>query len=97
MRQDGHYYLDVSKNLTEAWDEDLSLDHARCALLRSIILVENNCKSAGWICLGTAVHMAQDIGLHWETGSWPSAEEEMRRRLWWSIYTCDRSVAAVVC
>ena len=94
VRQDGQYYLDISRSLIESLDEDLSLDHARCALLRSILLVENNHKSAGWVCLGTAVHMAQDIGLHCEVSTWPSVEDETRRRVWWSIYTCDRSVVA---
>ena len=92
VRQDGIRYLDLSKSLVEIWDEDLSLDHVRCALLTSIILIEMNHKSAGWVCLGTAVRMAQDLGLHCEARSWPSAEDEMRRRAWWSIYTCDRLV-----
>ena len=96
VRQDGHYYLEISQKLVDPWDEDLYLDHARCALLRSIVLVENNYKSAGWVCLGSAVHIAQDIGLYCEAGKWPSAEEEMRRRVWWSIYTCDRLVVAAV-
>lgn len=90
--QGGQYYLDAAKSLVDAWDEDLSIDHVRCALLISIILVETNSKSAGWVWLGTAVRMAQDIGLHHESQTWPSVEDEMRRRVWWSIYACDRSV-----
>ena len=80
--------------MIDPWDEDLSLDHARCALLVSILLVELNFKSAGWIWLGNAVRIAQDIGLHHESQAWSSAEDEMRRRVWWSIYACDRSVIA---
>ena len=92
-RQDGQYYHDVSKSLVNPWAEDLSLDHTRCALLTSIFLVEMNFKSAGWVWLGSAVRMAQDIGLHYEARTWPSVEDEMRRRVWWSIYACDRSVS----
>ena len=92
IRQDGVRYLEMSKSLLNAWDEEISLDHVRCALLSSIILIEMNQKSAGWVCLGTAVRMAQDLGLHCDARSWPSAEDEMRRRVWWSIYTCDRYV-----
>ena len=95
VRQDGQRFLDSSKSMVDPWDEDLSLDHARCAVLISILLVELNFKSAGWIWLGNAVRIAQDIGLHHEAQSWPSAEDEMRRRVWWSIYACDRSVNAV--
>lgn len=97
MRHEGKHYLDVCKSLIDPWDEDISLDHARCALLTSILLVELNFKSAGWIWLGNAVRMAQDIGLQRETQSWPTAEDEMRRRVWWSIYACDRSVNAAIC
>lgn len=91
-RQDGEHYLNVSKSLIDPWDEDLSLDHARCAMLMSILLVENNMKSAGWVWLGNAVRIAQDLGLHYEFHIWPTVEEEIRRRLWWTIYVCDRLV-----
>lgn len=90
--QDRQYYLDAAKSLVDAWDEDISIDHVRCALLISIVLVETNLKSAGWVWLGIAVRMGQDIGLHYESPTWPSVEDEMRRRVWWSIYACDRSV-----
>lgn len=93
VRQDGQRFLDTSKSMIDPWDEDLSLDHARCALLVSILLVELNFKSAGWIWLGNAVRIAQDIGLHHESQPCPSAEDEMRRRVWWSIYACDRLLA----
>ena len=91
-RQDAEYYLNISKTLIDPWDEDLSLDHARCAVLISILLVEVNSKSAGWVWLGNAVRIAQDIGLHCDSHVWPTVEEEMRRRVWWSIYVCDRLV-----
>lgn len=94
VREDARRYLDTSKNLVDPWEDDLSLDHVRCALLTSILLVELNMRSAGWVCLGKAVRMAQDLGVHCESQSWPSAEEEIRRRVWWSIYACDRSVSA---
>lgn len=90
--QDGQDYLDAAKSLVDVWDEDISIDHARSALLISIILVETNSKSAGWVWLGIAVRMGQDIGLHYESQTWPSVEDEMRRRVWWSIYACDRLV-----
>lgn len=90
IRYEGRYYLDVSKSLFDPWDEDLSPDHARCALLLSILLVEMNFKSSAWIWLGNAVRIAQDIGLQHDTWPWPSAEDELRKRVWWCIYACDR-------
>lgn len=87
--QEGKKYLEISRSLIDMWAEDLMLDHARTALLHSIFLNEMNLKSAGWICLGFAVRIAFDIGLHCEAGTWSAIEEEMRRRVWWSLYTCD--------
>ena len=88
--QDGKRYLKTSRDLTDPWAENLDLDHARAALLSSIFLTETNSTSAGWTLMGNAVRVAQDIGLHVETGRQSTMEEEMRRRVWWSIYACDR-------
>ena len=87
--RDGEQYLQTSRSLVDLWTEDLTLDHARTALLTSIFLVELNLKSAGWISVGHAVRVAFDLGLHCEAGNWSAVEEEMRRRVWWCIYTCD--------
>ncbi|OXV08488.1 hypothetical protein Egran_03749 [Elaphomyces granulatus] len=40
------------------------------------------------ICL-----IAQDIGLHIESGPWPALESEMRKRVWWGIYAWDRLIS----
>jgi hypothetical protein len=86
---EGRRYLEVSKSLIDMWTEQSTLDHARVALLSCIFLVEMNLKSAGWNWIGFAVRIAFDIGLHCEAGTWSAIEEEMRRRTWWCIYTCD--------
>ena len=87
--RDGKKYLETSRDFTDIWTENSSLDHARTALLNCIYSVEVNLKSAGWIWIGIAVRISFDIGLHCEAGTWSAIEEEMRRRVWWSIYTCD--------
>ena len=87
--KEGQKYLEISRSQIDMWTEDLTLDHARAALLTSIFLVEMNLKSAGWTWLGVATRTAFDIGLHCEAGTWPAIEEEMRRRVWWCIYACD--------
>lgn len=86
---DGQKYLEISKSLIDMWTEDLTLDHARVALLTSIFLIEMNLKSAGWTWIGFAVRISFDIGLHCEAGTWPAVEKEMRRRVWWCVYACD--------
>ncbi len=89
---EGRQYLEASRSLIDMWTEELTLDHARVALLSSIFLVEINLKSAGWNWIGFAVRISFDIGLHCEAGTWSAIEEEMRRRVWWCVYTCDRYV-----
>ncbi|CAD6592128.1 MAG: hypothetical protein ASARMPRED_006040 [Alectoria sarmentosa] len=86
---DGQKYLEISKSLIDMWTEDLTLDHARAAMLTSIFLIEMNLKSAGWTWIGFAVRISFDIGLHCEAGTWPAIEKEMRRRVWWCVYACD--------
>ena len=85
-------FLEISKSLIDVWTEEISLDHVRYAMLSSIVLVEMNLKSASWTWLGCAIRIAQGIGLHREAGKRSAVEEEMRRRVWWSLYSSDRLV-----
>lgn len=87
-------YLTVSKRLIDLGTEDYSLDHARCATLISVFLVEMNLKSEGWIWLGIAFRISQELGLYSDSGNWAASEQEMRRHVWWSIYACDRYVGS---
>lgn len=87
---EGVDFLRASTRTVNTWTDEMTMDHARSSLLLSHYLVEMNMKSAGWVWLGSAVRIAQDIGLHIETGPWGALEEEMRRRLWWCIYATDR-------
>lgn len=86
---EGQEHLETSRSLIDLWTDDLSLDHARAALLSSIFQVEMNNKSAGWTWIGIAVRISVDIGLSCEAGTWSPIEQEIRRRVWWSIYSCD--------
>ncbi|KAI9820518.1 MAG: hypothetical protein M1832_003709 [Thelocarpon impressellum] len=83
-------YVDVSRRLNNTPEDEPTLDHARASLLTSMAYMEMNLKSAGWTWLGWTVRIAQDIGLHCESGRWPVIEGEMRRRTWWAIYVWDR-------
>lgn len=87
---EGMSYLDISAQALNNWTDELAIDHARASLLMSIFATEVNLKSTGLVWLGSAVRIAQDIGLHWETGPWPVVEGEIRRRVWWAIYVWDR-------
>jgi hypothetical protein len=88
--QDGKRFLVESMKLIDVWQDHFAVDQSRAALLVSMFLNEINIKSAAWIWLGSATRIAQDIGLHVETGPWPRIEGEMRKRLWWGLYAWDR-------
>jgi hypothetical protein len=87
---EGRVFIGYSRQLTDLFNDEFTIDHARAALLTSIFLTELNCKSAAWTWLGSTVRIAQDIGLHRESGPWSVVEGEMRRRVWWGIYVWDR-------
>jgi ribosomal protein L37AE/L43A len=86
----GKDFMTTSRSLIDLWNDEFVLDHARTAVLTSIFLSEMNLNSAAWTWLSAAGRISQDIGLHIETGPWPVIEGEMRRRVWWGIYTWDR-------
>lgn len=86
----GRKLIEQSRQLTDLFNDEFTIDHARAALLTSIFLMEINCKSASWTWLGSTVRIAQDIGLHRESGPWGIVENEVRRRVWWGIYVWDR-------
>ncbi|TVY29873.1 putative transcriptional regulatory protein [Lachnellula hyalina] len=91
--QKGKEFIEISHMLTDLWNDEFVIDHARGAILTSIFLTELNLKSAAWTWLASAVRISQDIGLHSETGPWPMIEGEMRRRVWWGIYVWDRHMS----
>ena len=88
--QDGKEYLTKGTAMMDFWQDELSVDQAKMAFLTSVFLTEINLISAAWIWLAGAARIAQDVGLHVETGPWPAVEGEMRRRIWYSIYAFDR-------
>ena len=72
------------------WEDDVSTNQAVVAFLASVFLAEVNRKSASWIWLGSAIRIAQDLGLHVQGGQWSPVEGEMRKRIWYSFYVWDR-------
>ncbi|KAJ5614991.1 hypothetical protein N7537_000105 [Penicillium hordei] len=86
-------YVRTSCGIIDVWHDNFNLDRARAALLASIFLYEVNSKSASWVWIGSAVRVAQEIGLHIDSGPWPAVEGEMRKRVWWGLYAWDRLLA----
>ncbi|KAH1450630.1 hypothetical protein KXX58_004774 [Aspergillus fumigatus] len=91
--EEGKEFIKTSCGVIDVWQDNFTLDQARCALLVSIFLYEVNSISASWVWIGSAVRIAQELGLHIESGPWPVVEREMRRRVWWGMYAWDRLLA----
>jgi hypothetical protein len=87
---DGARYVETCLMCINTWSDDLTLDRVRTALLISMFFMEVNMQSPGWIWLGAAVRISQDIGLHTDSGVYPPMEMETRRRVWWCVYNWDR-------
>ncbi|KAI7902086.1 fungal-specific transcription factor domain-containing protein [Cokeromyces recurvatus] len=53
-------------------------------------------ETSHWFISGTAIRLAQDLGLHRDCSKWkiPQYEIELRRRIWYGCYLMDRLVAA---
>ncbi|KAM5440452.1 hypothetical protein McanMca71_003934 [Microsporum canis] len=86
----GKEYIKTSMGLIDLWEDTFSIEQARGAMLVSIYLSELNINSVSWVWLGAAVRIAQDLGFHMESGPWEPMDGEMRKRVWWSIYSWER-------
>lgn len=86
----GMVYFEIATHALTPWPQEFTTVHAKAALLLSIFATESSMKSAGSAWTAAAVRIAQTLGLSSEVESWPAVDGEMRRRLWWSIYTWDR-------
>ncbi|KAF2714925.1 hypothetical protein K504DRAFT_14421 [Pleomassaria siparia CBS 279.74] len=89
----GMIYFEKAAEALTPLPRDFSMMQAKTALLLSIYATESNMGSVGSIWAAVAVKIAQGLGLNFETEIWPVVDGEMRRRLWWSIYTWDRIIS----
>jgi hypothetical protein len=87
---EGQDFLTRAVSTINFWEDDVSINQAVVAFLASLFLAEVNRKSASWIWLGSAIRIAQDLGLHVQGGQWSPVEGEMRKRIWYSFYVWDR-------
>ncbi|KAI9660566.1 MAG: hypothetical protein M1821_009918 [Bathelium mastoideum] len=91
--KEGVTFKETCIRYMNTWTDNITIDHARTCLLLSMFSIELNYTASGWVWLGSAIRMAQDMGLHKESGPWPVIETENRRRVWWSIYAVDRIIS----
>ncbi|EEH44469.2 uncharacterized protein PADG_00758 [Paracoccidioides brasiliensis Pb18] len=88
----GKEFIQTCASLGDLWEDSFSIDQVRTSMLISLFLHEMNLKSPSWVWLGSAVRIAQYIGLHVEDGPWPAPDAEVRKRVWWALYSWERLV-----
>ncbi|XPS98758.1 hypothetical protein M3J09_007952 [Ascochyta lentis] len=86
----GMPFFEIATQALTPWPQDVTTTHAQVALLLSIFASESNMRQVGSIWLASAVRVAQELCINTELDSWPVVEGEMRRRLWWALYSRDR-------
>lgn len=86
----GQRLLSEAISLINMWEDDVAIVQSQIVFLASIFLAEVNRKTASWIWLGSAIRIAQDLGLHIQGGQWSHVEGELRKRIWYSYYCWDR-------
>lgn len=74
----------------DTFTQTTSIDHALARFLISMYFLEINQKSIAWLWLGNAVQIVQDKGLHMSGGQWARTDGELRKRIWYSIYSSER-------
>ena len=93
------HLAETARSLLDPWSLSsctaYTLDDVRTLLLLSVFLNESNLKTAAWTWLGLAVRAAQVLGLYRDPdpACHSPLDAEMRRRVWWAVYTVDRSLS----
>ncbi|KAH8809331.1 fungal-specific transcription factor domain-containing protein [Xylogone sp. PMI_703] len=82
----------LSDHMTAGESPDLYVTQATNIL--SVIDFTGGKTSSGWLKIGLAVRIAQDLHLMREPNEWlPVMEQEERRRVFWSVYLLDKLVS----
>ncbi|KAK5095799.1 hypothetical protein LTS08_007934 [Lithohypha guttulata] len=90
VRGESEGFVQVAFQNMNLWDNRFGANQGPVSLLLSIYMLEANMRSNSLIWLGCATRIAQDRGLHIQGGYWSAIDGEMRKRIWYSLYVCDR-------
>lgn len=89
-----NYAIESWKALVLPWNgiEDcMGISIVQTILLLAVIDYTDGKTQGSWIKVGLAIRIIQDFGLMREPDAWLSvAEQEERRRVFWSFYVCDK-------
>jgi hypothetical protein len=83
-------HFESMRKLLDLWAEHPSVNLVRAAVLGAFFLVESNQRRRAFALIGYAVRIAQDVGLHRQTGMLSLQEEDFRYRLWSVLVWIER-------
>ncbi|KAI9316653.1 fungal-specific transcription factor domain-containing protein [Dichotomocladium elegans] len=90
------YFAKVMRRLRDSTHSRIS--HVQAAILMTLYLDDDDCDdTVQWYTLGTAIRMAQDLGLHRSCSHWkmlPQSEIQTRHRIFYACYILDRWLSA---
>lgn len=90
------YFRKVMKLLRDSTRSRLCYVQAALLIVLFLDMDKDDVESVQWCTLGTAIRMAQDLGLHRSCKNWdlPSSEIETRHRVFYACYIMDRWLGA---
>ncbi|PSK34982.1 Activator of stress proteins 1 [Elsinoe australis] len=75
-------FIEYATSQVNTLSDEITVDHARTALMTSLYFMETNRRSAAWVWLGAALRTAQESGLHLEQPNISPMQAELRKRTW---------------
>ncbi|RCI04688.1 hypothetical protein CU098_012338 [Rhizopus stolonifer] len=90
------YFRKVMKRLRDSDRSRLCYVQASLLMVLYLDMDEGDVESMQWCTAGSAIRMAQDLGLHRSCVNWnlPRSEIEIRHRVFYSCYVIDRCLSA---
>lgn len=90
------YFRKVMKRLRDSSRSRLCQVQAALLMVQYLDMDDGDVDSIQWCTLGSAIRMAQDLGLHRSCAKWnlPRSEIETRHRVFYACYIMDRWLGA---
>ncbi|KAH8882256.1 hypothetical protein GQ53DRAFT_847654 [Thozetella sp. PMI_491] len=90
-REGAHVFIDRSQALLK----DMDPEYGSIQLVQALVLTTQYLQTSGmvnecWVTVGTAIRVAQGIGIHLDVASESQAGREERKRTWWCCLLLDR-------
>ncbi|KAF8933274.1 fungal-specific transcription factor domain-containing protein [Dissophora ornata] len=97
VKQDSTKYFNRAKIILDETYHVSRISTIQALLLMTHHQYATGNYSGGWLYTGMAIRIALDIGLHRQDAQSDEPEQaEIRKRVWWAVYTADRLGSGVL-